>query len=97
MEKLSQHEIEVTEVVVYETLETPKVVDKTYDGILFFSPSGVDSFFSNNSIDDKTILFAIGNTTAEAIKKYSDNKIIISDKTGKEMLITKAVEYFQTK
>jgi len=95
-EKLLQHEIDVTEIAVYETIETPQIIEQQYDGILFFSPSGVESFFSNNIISKKTILFAIGNTTAEAIKKYSQNKIIISDKPGKEMLIAKTAAYFQT-
>ena len=43
-------ELSVDEVIVYKTIETPKVLTKQYDGILFFSPSAVKSFFSKNSI-----------------------------------------------
>src|SRR5437868_3313378 len=43
--KLSAAEIEIEEVVVYETFETPrKISRKNYNGILFFSQSAVKSF-----------------------------------------------------
>jgi len=47
-----------------------------------------------NKVPGKTILFAIGNTTATAIEKYTTNKIIISDEPGKENLVAKMLEYF---
>ena len=91
---LRKNDIDVNEIVVYQTIATPHKIDKEYFGILFFSPSAVQSFFSKNKVADKTILFAIGNTTANEIKKYSSNKIIISDEPGKENLVTKMIEYF---
>jgi uroporphyrinogen-III synthase len=91
---LRQNNIEVNEIVVYQTIATPHKIDKDYFGILFFSPSAVQSFFSKNKVASKTILFAIGNTTANEIKKYSNNKIIISDEPGKENLVAKMIEYF---
>jgi len=91
---LRNNNIEVNEIVVYQTIATPHKIDKLYYGILFFSPSAVQSFFSKNKVADKTILFAIGNTTANEIKKYSTNKIIISDEPGKENLVQKVMEYF---
>ena len=100
-EILRQNNIEVNEIVVYQTIATPHKIDKAYYGILFFSPSAVQSFFSKNKITDRTILFAIGNTTANEIRKYlphgkagSTNKIIISDQPGKENLVAKMIEYF---
>jgi len=91
---LRQHDIEVNEIVVYQTIATPHKIEKDYFGILFFSPSAVQSFFSKNKVASRTILFAIGNTTANEIKKYSNNKIIISDEPGKENLVAKMIEYF---
>jgi uroporphyrinogen-III synthase len=91
---LNEQGIEVNEIIVYQTNLLPHKVEKNYDGILFFSPSAVESFFSTNTLTDKTILFAIGNTTASAIKKFSNNKIIVADEAGKSNLIEKAVEYF---
>ena len=91
---LRNNDIEVNEIVVYQTIAVPHKVEKKYHGILFFSPSAADSFFSNNKVVGQTVLFAIGNTTATVIKKYSNNKIIISDEPGKENLVGKMMEYF---
>jgi uroporphyrinogen-III synthase len=91
---LRNHNIEVNEIIVYQTIPVPHKVDKAYHGILFFSPSAVESFFRNNKLPGSTILFAIGNTTANEIKKYSTNKIIISDEPAKVQLVKKMMEYF---
>jgi uroporphyrinogen-III synthase len=91
---LNKNNIGVKEIVVYQTVSVVHKIEKHYDGILFFSPSAAESFFSNNETNEQTILFAIGNTTANAIKKHSNNEIIISDKPGKESLVRKVIEYF---
>jgi len=93
-EILSKNNIEVKEIVVYETINEPIKISKEYQGILFFSPSAVESFFISNTISKQTILFAIGNTTAIAIKKHTTNTIIISDAPGKENLVQKMIKYF---
>ncbi len=93
-EMLRNNDIGVNEIVVYETVAVPHKVNKKYHGILFFSPSAVDCFFSNNKVPEQTVLFAIGNTTAAAIRKYTNNKILISDEPGKENLFRKMMEYF---
>jgi uroporphyrinogen-III synthase len=94
-EQLQQKNIVVEEIVVYETIEVPLKVDKKYNGILFFSPSAVKSFFSVNSIHADTVLFSIGDTTASEIKKYSHNKIIVSDFPAKDKLVEIATDYFR--
>ncbi len=94
--KLKANNIKVKEVVVYYTVVTPQVVSKKYDGILFFSPSAAESFFSVNTIAKDVILFAIGNTTADAINKMAKNKIIIAEQPGKEALVKKMLTYFDT-
>lgn len=92
-QKLKSHGIGVEEIVVYQTIQTPKQLTKTYDGILFFSPSSVHSLFSLNSLPQKTQLFAIGRTTAKAIKQYTSANVIIADLPGKESLVKKAMLY----
>jgi len=42
---LRKNNIRVKEIVVYQTIATPCKIEKKYDGILFFSPTGVQSFF----------------------------------------------------
>lgn len=92
---LKENGIEVNEVVVYETVETPVVTTQDLDAVLFFSPSGVKSFFSVNSLAKKTACFAIGSTTAEAITDYTDNRVITSEHPTTEMLMASAWFYFQ--
>jgi len=91
---LRSNDIDVNEIVVYQTIQVKHKIEKTYHGILFFSPSAVQSFFSNNKISDKTILFAIGNTTATEIKKYANNKIITGDEPSKENLVMEMIRYY---
>lgn len=80
--------IDVTEVPVYETTGTPKTIDTPFDAILFFSPSGVASFFQLNRLEPGTVCFAIGETTAEAIKDYTDTLIIVSESPNPGDLLT---------
>jgi uroporphyrinogen-III synthase len=95
-ELLKKNNIGVNEIIVYKTIITPQKIEKKYDGILFFSPSAVKSFFERNIPDGQTVLFAIGSTTADKIKKFSKNKIVVSDVPDKTTLLNKAISYFQT-
>jgi uroporphyrinogen-III synthase len=87
-------DITVHELIVYHTVETQHAVTKHYDGILFFSPSAVSSFFSVNKIGSTTVLFAIGDTTANAVKQQAGNKVIIGEVHSKDQLVEQAIEYF---
>ncbi len=91
---LRNSEIEVNEIMVYQTLATPHKINKPYQAVLFFSPSAVESFFSVNKSVEGLLMFAIGRTTADSIRKYSDNKIIVADEPGKENLVEKMIAYF---
>lgn len=82
------------EIVVYKTVEQPTFIEKEHNGILFYSPSGVSSFFSMNTTSPETVLFAIGNTTAAAIKLETDNKIVVCPTPSKEALLDEAINYF---
>lgn len=93
--KLKNAGIEVEELVVYKTTGTPQTLTQQYDGILFFSPSAVNSFFSKNSRTGQTTLFAIGNTTAEAAAAHTANPIIISELPGKNNLVQLMIEHFK--
>ena len=92
--KLREHDIDVYEIVVYQTIKTPRKISKSYHGILFFSPSAVESFFTVNKSIERTLLFAIGNTTASTIGNYTNNRVIISDSPGKESMVRQAIEFF---
>ncbi|WP_255153368.1 uroporphyrinogen-III synthase [Ferruginibacter sp. HRS2-29] len=91
---LRSNDIAIDEITVYETFEVNHKISKDYHGILFFSPSAVESFFANNKSGERTIFFAIGKTTASAIRKFTGNRILLSDEPGKENLVMKMMEYF---
>jgi uroporphyrinogen-III synthase len=91
---LGKANIGVTELVVYETIALHHKLQYSYDAILFFSPSAVDSFFSANKLSNEPLFFAIGTTTAAAIQQHSHGKIIIAAQQGKEALMQQAIDYY---
>lgn len=96
-QNLKAEGIEVEEIVVYETLETPqKLSRKMYDGILFFSPSAVASFFSLNKINEQTQIFAIGKTTADAIHQHIKREITIAEIPSEENILELVISHFST-
>ena len=96
-ELLKQAGIKVHEVVVYRTKLTPQEITRSYDGIAFFSPSTVESFFSVNKMAPETVLFAIGGTTAAAVRERCENPMIIGDRPDSEALIRRMINYFEHK
>lgn len=94
--RLHKQDISVTEIVVYETTDNAVVVDKKYQGILFFSPSAAESFFSTNTIPAETVVFSIGQTTKKTVNALCKNRVITGDLPGKEHLVELAIHYFLT-
>ena len=94
---LQSKNIRIREVVVYRTVPVYHQLENKYGAILFYSPSAVQAFFENNEAAPETILFAIGNTTADAIKKYSGNEIIIANQPDKAELVKTAIHYLTQK
>lgn len=90
---LKENGITFNEIEVYETDITSKKMTSKQDGILFFSPSGVESYFKLNSIKDESC-FCIGETTAEALENKKVKNIIIAQKPSVESVITQVIEYY---
>ncbi len=93
-ETLSAAGIKVNETIVYQTVGTPVAIDKEYDAILFFSPSGVHSFFSMNTLPLSTTLFSIGKTTTATIESYCGNEVITSQWPGEATLVDLVIDYY---
>jgi uroporphyrinogen-III synthase len=91
---LRSNDIKVSEIVVYKTILNPVKVEREFDGILFFSPSAVQSYFSVNGVSDTAVLFAIGSTTAGEVRKHCTNTVISAEEPGKNELVTLAIDYF---
>ena len=87
--------IKVQEIVVYDTIETPTPADTDIDAALFFSPSAVQSFFSINQLKETVVCFAIGQTTANSIAVFANNKIISSKTSSQEALLQEVINYFK--
>ena len=83
---LKEANIKFNEIEVYETQLTPQKITTPLDGILFFSPSGVESYLKDNKIK-KEICFCIGNTTAEALEKATKNIVIANQPTVENTII----------
>jgi uroporphyrinogen-III synthase len=84
-EILSNNNILLNEVESYKTILTPKKVDQKYKGILFYSPSGIESFLEKNSVNSTTI-FCIGETTAAEARKHFKNVIVAKFPTVESIL-----------
>ena len=91
--KFRSEKAQVEEVVVYETTELPAPLTKEYDAILFFSPSAVHSFYKANNLNRQTQVFAIGKTTAEALREHKHHKIIVAHATDKIEVAKQAIAY----
>jgi len=89
---LTENNIRYKEVVVYKTHLVPRAFQRDFDGILFFSPSGIRSYLLENSIGSST-LFCIGTTTADEAKKHSDH-IVIANKPTVENVLVQAINHF---
>lgn len=87
--------IKVREIVVYQTEYTPVNIQKEYEGILFFSPGAVHSFFSVNTIPGHTVLFSIGESTTAAIASHCSNTVITSQWPGEQEMLNMTAAYFK--
>lgn len=83
---------DVEEVVVYKTELVPQKIIDDFEGVAFFSPSAAESFFSVNTLKKNVVCFSVGKTTSEAIKKYTENKVITADKPSEESIIELAIK-----
>ncbi len=66
---LKANDIIVNEVEAYKTMYSPEKVDDNVNGVLFYSPSTVESYAQKNQADTK-IAFCIGESTATEAKKH---------------------------
>ena len=92
---LSDKGFRVSECIVYETALTPVKLNQDYNAILFFSPSGVESYLSENKIPASAVLFSIGKTTAKALQQKVPNGVIISAQPDKHILVQTVIDFYK--
>lgn len=90
---LKAAKVNFNEIQVYETTLTPQKIKTSVDGILFFSPSAIESYLKDNKIKNE-ICFCIGETTAETLDKTTRN-IIVADQPSVDNVIEDVIEEFK--
>lgn len=85
--------IEYNETIVYQTQLISRKQKPEPLGILFFSPSGVESYLSSNNIGNSWC-FCIGTTTASAVAKHTD-RITIPKSPNIDLVIAQAAKHFR--
>ena len=93
-----QNKIAYNETIVYETKLKPHQIKEPFDGVLFFSPSGVNSFLEKNSLKNR-ICFCIGTTTAKALENNPEvsghKNIVIASQPTVEHVINEVIKYYK--
>ncbi|HSF45805.1 MAG TPA: uroporphyrinogen-III synthase [Chitinophagaceae bacterium] len=94
-DQLMRHGVLVSELEIYRTHPRPVKLDTDFSGVIFFSPSAADSFFSLNQLNDNVVCFAIGETTAGALTKYTSNQIMVANIPRQENVIAMVIDHFR--
>ena len=92
---LEKHKHVIHEVVSYLTLMTPDELKNPYEGLLFFSPSGIESYLQKNKPGSE-VAFCIGATTAGAARKTFQT-VIEAKSPSVEAVIQSVNDYFESK
>jgi uroporphyrinogen-III synthase len=90
---LAKANVNYVEVEVYETVLTTQKINAHLDGLLFYSPSGIESYLKANTITNQTC-FCIGTTTAAALNGVTKN-IVLANKPSVENVIIQSINYYK--
>ena len=90
---LAKNEITVDEVEAYRTILNERKFEEIFDGILFYSPSGVQSYIEDNTNKD-AVAFCIGETTANEARKHFE-KVEVSNLPTIEQVIKSVNQYYE--
>ena len=78
--------IPMEEEIVYETVHKERTFEEPFDAVLFYSPSGVESFIKNNTLAGTTAV-CIGPTTAAEASKYTNRIIRAGTPTVEQVIL----------
>lgn len=92
---MKKNSIACNEWVIYRTENTPHLIKDNYQAYAFYSPSAVESFFTKNTISTSKPCFAIGQTTAAALKTQISNPVFISEEPDTMHLLKLLFQYFK--
>ena len=89
---LSVNDIPIQPVEIYETLPQSHIAKGFFDGIIFFSPSGVKGYAIHNFFEDSHC-FCLGSTTAKAVRQFT-NKLTIAKTPNELQLFLSITKHF---
>jgi uroporphyrinogen-III synthase len=90
---MQQAGISYAEVTAYQTHLVSRVQTPEPQGLLFYSPSGVESYLQSNSIG-ASWCFCIGETTATAVRHLTEY-LTVSPKPDADLLVAAAATHFR--
>ena len=84
---LSANGIKIQPIEVYDTQLKNQRVKGHFDGILFFSPSGVRGYAQSNGFEN-THSFCLGPSTAKEVALYTDDYTIAKEPNESQLLLS---------
>ena len=81
---LAENGITVNEVEAYKTMLSSKKIDDKFNGVLFYSPSTIESYLQKNNADK--VAFCIGESTAKEARKHFENVQVANLPTVESMI-----------
>ncbi len=97
-EQLTANNIDWQAVEVYQNTSIEIFLNEVFDGYLFFSPSGIESYKqAGNFPEPKADIVAIGNTTAQAAWKEFPNKVLVSPEQEELSFVKYAIQRIKDK
>ena len=92
---LTNNGVPFKEIIAYRTLNNERRLQEEFDGVLFYSPSGVQSYTSLNELKRSTA-FCIGESTAREASKHT-NRVVIASKQRIESVLEAVVNQYLNK
>ena len=77
VQKLLEGQLEMQDLIVYDNFPKKNIKIQDFDILIFTSPMNAEAFFQNNKIRKEQQFFAIGKTTANALKKMGVQKVTV--------------------
>ncbi|UYW00927.1 uroporphyrinogen-III synthase [Flavobacterium agricola] len=90
---MQQANIKYDEYLVYQNSESSFKITTAHQAVLFYSPSGVNSYLKQNTITNQTC-FCIGTTTADALQGITNNIVIAQHQTI-DAVVLQCINYYK--
>ncbi len=89
---LTQHSVPFKEIIAYHTINNEQHLPEEFDGVLFYSPSGVQSYTSLNKLRGSTA-FCIGESTANEASRHTSSVVVAGKQRIESVLEAVVKEY----